>query len=210
MSTRCGPSVCLEIGRFLMTATETAISDFIPVGSVGDGFSPHSPTGATTAVFNRASSGPEKVFANSRASFVLSATSAAATSASTTESSTSTAESTASAKSAAVESAAVRKTAAISTEPTVTAAKVLACEPVGTTLAEVSARSLSEAIRLSQIALSDAISLSDAIAYVTRRKAARAPLTEIAAPNIALAKTLLNLPDRRALTDIPRSAREPV
>jgi hypothetical protein len=49
-----------------------------------------------------------------------------------------------------MESAAVRKAATISTNGAVSAAKVLACEPIGTTLAELPARTLlAEAIALS-------------------------------------------------------------
>jgi hypothetical protein len=54
------------------------------------------------------------------------------------------------------------------------------------------------------------IALSDAIPCITRREATGASLTEIAASDIALAKTLLNLPNRRALSDIPSPALEPV
>jgi hypothetical protein len=95
----------------------------------------------------------------------------------------------------------------------VSAAKVLACGPVGATLAEVPARTLvaETAIGLSDaISLSGTITLSDAIPCVTRRGATGASLTEISASGIALAKTLLNLPSGRALTDISSRALDPV
>ena len=87
------------------------------------------------------------------------------------------------------------------------AAKVLACGPVGATLAEVPARTL---VAETAIGLSDRMALSGAIPYVTRRQTAGTSLTEIAASDVALAKTLLNLPNRRALSDVPSSALKPV
>jgi hypothetical protein len=123
--------------------------------------------------------------------------------ASTTESTA--AMSTTSTEPAAVESSApVRKATAMSTKVAVTAAKVRASEPIGATLAELPGRTrLAQAsIGLSETMALSEIPLSDAVPYVTRREAARASLTEIAASEIALAKTLFNLPDRRALTNI--------
>jgi len=108
-----------------------------------------------------------------------------------------------------VGSAPVRKATTISTKTAVSAASVLACDPVGTTLADVPARTLvaETAIGLSvAISLSDTIALSDAIPCVTWPQAAGASLTEIASSEIALAETLLNLTNGRALTDIASTA----
>jgi hypothetical protein len=101
-----------------------------------------------------------------------------------------------------VESAPVRKATAISTKSAVSAVKVPACEPVGTALAEVPARTL---------VAETAIALSEAITYITRPEATGASLmTQITACEVALAETSLNLPNRRALADIPSRALEPV
>ena len=104
-----------------------------------------------------------------------------------------------------MKSASVGEATAITTEAAVTAAKVLAAEAVGSALTELPARTLlaESAIGVPKaIALSNGIPLSNAITCITRPKPAGATLTEIAASKVALAETLLNLPSRRALTDI--------
>jgi len=73
-------------------------------------------------------------------------------------------------------------------------------------LAGVPARTL---VADTAIGLSEAIALSAAITAITRPNATCASLTEIAAC-VALAETLLYLPGRRALSDIPSRALEPV
>jgi len=81
---------------------------------------------------------------------------------------------------------------------------MLAAEAVGTALTELPARTLlaESAIGVPKaIALSSGTPLSNAITCITRPEPAGASLTETAASKAALAKTLLNLPSRRALTD---------
>jgi hypothetical protein len=106
-----------------------------------------------------------------------------------------------------MESAPVGKAAVMSNHRAVRAAKVPGCGPIDTALAQVPARTR---VADTAIGVSEAIALRDAITYVTRRQATGASLTEIAASDVALGETLLNLPSRRALTDIPSRALESV
>jgi hypothetical protein len=79
----------------------------------------------------------------------------------------------------------------------------------GRALAEIPSSAPQGAVGLAEmIALSGAI--ADALARITRPEAAGASLTEIAASEIALAETLLNLSNGRALAEIPSSALEPM
>ena len=136
--------------------------------------------------------------------FLLSATSAAAATsatAATVKSATSSAEA------ATVESAAVRKATMVSMERGVSAAKVPASEPVPAALAKVPGWKLAGAIALSEV---PGWKLAGAVTYVARPDATGVAVAEIAASDIALAKTVLNLSSRRALTDVRWRALEPV